>query len=73
MPTPWRENGEITVSRLMTSQDVCDRLRITRWTLYRWEKRGWVPKPRHLGRRSLWLDTEIDEVVKRMRHDRRMR
>jgi hypothetical protein len=33
-------------------------------TLYRWIKRGWVPRPVHLGRRLAWRRSVIEAALK---------
>jgi len=50
------------MNRLLTQRDVCDLLRITYPTLYRWLKDGRFPAPVNgRGRKLLWSPGAVEE------------
>jgi prophage regulatory protein len=50
--------------------DVMDLLKIRRSSVYEYVKRGILPKPIKLGRTSIWIRSEIDEVIERQKLER---
>jgi len=46
--------------KYMTKQEVAEKLRVTVRTITSYTKNGLLPPPRQLGRRLLWLETELD-------------
>ena len=52
------------MNRLLTQRDVCNLLRITYPTLYRWLKDGRFPEPVNgRGRKLLWSPEVVEEWV----------
>lgn len=49
-------------SRIVRPKELCQRLEISRATLWRWERQGLMPKKRQLGPNAVgWLESEIEE------------
>ena len=54
------------MNRLLTQQEVCDLLRISYPTLYRWMNSGTFPAPVNgRGRKLLWTQDAIEEWTNR--------
>ncbi|MEV6873934.1 helix-turn-helix domain-containing protein [Amycolatopsis sp. NPDC051128] len=53
---------------LLTVDEACRRLRVSRWTFYRLVQRGKL-KTIHIGRRHLIPSATIDELVDRLRSE----
>lgn len=54
--------------------DVASYLRVSPWTIQRWQKRGLFPRPLHLGAPGsplLWRRTVIDDFVEKAARSRR--
>lgn len=49
--------------KYMTKQEVAEKLRVTVRTITSYTKNGLLPPPRQLGRRLLWLETELDAQI----------
>ncbi len=48
-------------SRILRTNEVAARLGISRTTLWRWERRGLIPRKRRLGPNTVgWLASEIE-------------
>lgn len=47
--------------KYLTEKVVCDRVGISRVTLWRWQQEGTFPKRRQIGpRRVAWLESELN-------------
>jgi excisionase family DNA binding protein len=54
------------MNRLLTQQEVCELVRISYPTLYRWLKAGTFPTPVNgRGRKLLWAQSQIEEWTNR--------
>lgn len=52
------------VQRLLRANEVCERLGISRATLWRWERAGHLPPRRQAGPNSIaWVEAEIDAFI----------
>lgn len=51
-------------TEFLTIKDTCERFSITRATLWRWEKIGYL-KPKRIGRRVLYNEQQIIECLER--------
>jgi prophage regulatory protein len=52
------------VHRLLRAAEVCERLGISRATLWRWERAGHLPARRRVGPNSVaWLEVEVEEFI----------
>lgn len=58
-------------SGLITVEGLCEKLQISRATLWRLSSAGKVPSPMKLGRGVRWLSGEIDEWLAAGMPDRR--
>lgn len=48
-------------SRILRTNELAERLGISRVTLWRWERQGLVPRKRRLGPNTVgWLESEIE-------------
>lgn len=48
-------------SRIVRVKELAERLGISRATLWRWERKGRVPRKRHLGPNTVgWLESDIE-------------
>lgn len=63
-------NGRNVGDEYLTADEVIERYRTSRATLTRWDKDGYL-KPRKLGRKSLYLRSEIEKLMGGNGHDRR--
>lgn len=53
------------MEKILTEKEVCELLKISRATLWRWQRDGKFPKRRSFGPKSpRWLYSEIDRWVK---------
>jgi len=43
----------------LTTRDVCDRLRVSRWTVWNWVRAGRLPWPDRRGRQARWRPEDI--------------
>ncbi len=49
-------------SRIVRANEFCERLGVSRPTLWRWEREGKVPPKRRIGPNVVgWLEAEIEE------------
>lgn len=48
---------------LLTLPETVEHTRLSRATIYSFMKNGNFPKPIHLGKRSLWLQDEVDSWI----------
>jgi len=54
-----------SVPQFLTTEDVCERLRISRMKLYELRQEDGFPKPARLGYRTLrWREDEIDDWLR---------
>lgn len=44
-------------------RQVLERLCISKSTLYSWIAQGKLPKPCKMGSKSVWLNTDIDQII----------
>jgi excisionase family DNA binding protein len=51
------------VERLLTSEEVCETLKISKPTLYRWIRRGWIRAVTLPGQRIRIPEEEIRKIV----------
>jgi excisionase family DNA binding protein len=51
------------VERLLTSEEVCEALKISKPTLYRWIRRGWIRAVTLPGQRIRIPEEEIRKIV----------
>ncbi len=53
------------IGRLLTGREVCERLRITRVTLWEWRRRGLFPAPIVVGtgNRNRWLEEDVEQYI----------
>lgn len=49
--------------KYMTKQEVAEKLRVTVRTITTYSKNGLLPSPRQLGRRLLWIESELDHRI----------
>ena len=49
--------------KYMTKQEVAEKLHVTVRTITSYTKSGLLPSPRQLGRRLLWLESELDNRI----------
>ncbi|MYM71652.1 helix-turn-helix domain-containing protein [Duganella sp. FT134W] len=49
--------------KYMTKQEVAEKLHVTVRTITTYSKNGLLPPPRQLGRRLLWLESELDNRI----------
>lgn len=49
--------------KYMTKQEVAEKLHVTVRTITSYTKNGLLPPPRQLGRRLLWLESELDNRI----------
>lgn len=49
-------------SRIVRIKELCERLEVSRVTVWRWERKGLLPPSRRLGPNVVgWLESEIEE------------
>lgn len=49
-------------SRIVRIKELCERLEVSRVTIWRWERKGLLPPSRKLGPNVVgWLESEIEE------------
>ena len=49
-------------SRIVRIKELCERLEVSRVTIWRWERKGLLPPSRRLGPNVVgWLESEIEE------------
>lgn len=49
--------------KYLTKSEVAEKLRVTVRTISSYNKSGLLPLPRQLGRRLLWLESEVDTFL----------
>lgn len=54
---------EQETEKLLTADEVCTRLNISRQTLYKWGKKGWI-NPVKLGYAVRWRETDVKAIQK---------
>lgn len=53
--------NEGTSWRILRARELCERLGISRVTLWRWERAGLIPQKRKLGPNIIgWLESEVE-------------
>lgn len=57
------QNLEETSSNLITSKQVMERLKISRTSLHRLEKKPGFPRKIKIGRLSRWIEIQIDQYI----------
>ena len=55
-----------TTKLLLTKEEVCELLGISRATVDRMEQRGELPSRRKLGRSARWITAEIEEAIQKL-------
>jgi excisionase family DNA binding protein len=56
--------------RVLTLQEVRAKIGLSKTTIYDLIKLGQLPSPIKFGRKSLWPESELDEVLKQKRAER---
>ena len=58
-----KEPQEQETEKLLTADEVCKRLNISRVTLHKWGKKGWI-NPVKLGYAVRWRETDVKAIQK---------
>ncbi len=62
-----KENvAPVPVDRFVDATQVCDRLGISRPTMYRRIADGTIPRPVKLGRLSRWSSSDLDSIIRNL-------
>lgn len=48
----------------LTTDQVMQKLKVTRMTLHRWTHKGLIPKPAKIGNRLFWDEDALESVLK---------
>jgi len=59
----YKKEPEQETEKLLTADEVCQRLNISRQTLYKWGKKGWI-NPVKLGYAVRWRETDVKAIQK---------
>jgi len=59
-----KEQQEQETEKLLAADEVCRRLNISRVTLHKWGKKGWIT-PVKLGYAVRWRESDVREIQKR--------
>jgi excisionase family DNA binding protein len=57
----------VTIPRLLTQTEVCERLGVSRVALWSWRSAGQFPAPIVLGRRLRWPEHEVAAFLEQRR------
>jgi len=49
--------------RILRMPEVCDRLGVSRTTVWRMSRQGKLPRPIKIGSSSGWLEADIDKII----------
>jgi excisionase family DNA binding protein len=51
----------------LATEQLADKLHVSRLTIQIWVRKRWLPVPVRVGRRLLWVEEEIDQLLERSR------